>query len=388
MLTFDLMHGDDVVTKMTIDEDDGKLVDAMPPERIDLMPVGTVVDGVVRSERLKSWWSARSIPVSRTGIRHLFEALDIDDSISLLVKSMGLSLTDHYWIRPQGSSIGWHDVNFYENEFSDDVGDLLFGKEVRSGTLDLSSPDNTSEGMLMKRWKIIGGRRCLIKAGEPPYRQEAYNEKAAFILASHMGIPHVRYDVAMYDGMICSICEGFVDERTEFVSAHQIFRSKVHDPGIPMYDHFVSCCSALGMDAVPFLDRMIVFDYLIGNTDRHMNNFGAVRDAETLEWLGFAPLFDSGTSMGCDLEAEDIASEAGLDCKTFSEYFPRQMGLVRDTGWIDTDEMRRGIDEVSNMFSSIPRYRQKGRDSAIAEFLRSRADDIEGWVRERATETR
>ena len=31
----------------------------------------------------------------------------------------------------------------------------------------------------MKRWKIIGGRRCLIKAGEPPYRQEAYNEKAA-----------------------------------------------------------------------------------------------------------------------------------------------------------------------------------------------------------------
>ena len=54
MLTFDLMHGDDVVTRMTIDEDDGKLVDAMSPERIDLMPVGTVVDGVVRSERLKS----------------------------------------------------------------------------------------------------------------------------------------------------------------------------------------------------------------------------------------------------------------------------------------------------------------------------------------------
>ena len=144
MLSFDLLHRDDVVVGIVIGEDDGRIVESTEPERMDLMPTGTVVNGIVRSDRLKSWWSARSIPVSRTGIRHLFEALDIDDSISLLVKSMGLSLTDHYWIRPKGSSIGWHDVNFYENEFSDDVGDLLFGKEIRSGTLDLTSPDNTS----------------------------------------------------------------------------------------------------------------------------------------------------------------------------------------------------------------------------------------------------
>ena len=55
------------------------------------------------------------------------------------------------------------------------------------------------------------------------------------------------------------------------------------------------CCEALGIrDAV---DRMIVLDYLIVNGDRHQNNFGVVRNADTLEYLGAAPIYDSGTSL-------------------------------------------------------------------------------------------
>lgn len=40
-----------------------------------------------------------------------------------------------------------------------------------------------------------------------------------------------------------------------------------------------------------FLDRMIVLDYIIANEDRHFNNFGLLRNAETLEWSGAAPIF-------------------------------------------------------------------------------------------------
>ena len=45
---------------------------------------------------------------------------------------------------------------------------------------------------------------------------------------------------------------------------------------------------------------MIVLDYLIVNEDRHQNNFGVVRNAETLEYLGAAPIYDSGTSLWFD----------------------------------------------------------------------------------------
>ena len=187
--------------------------------------------------------------------------------------------------------------------------------------------------------------------------------------------------------MVCSICDGFIDEDTELVSAHQISRSEIHEPGVPLYDHLVSCCLHHRLDAVPFLDRMMVFDYLIGNTDRHLNNFGVIRDSHTLEWRGFAPLFDNGTSMGCDLEAEDIVSEAGLDCKPFSEYFPRQMALVRDTDWIDMDAVREGIRSASDVFSGVPQYRRSGRDAAVRAFLESRADTLEQWLADRGTES-
>lgn len=49
---------------------------------------------------------------------------------------------------------------------------------------------------------------------------------------------------------------------------------------------------------MPFLDRMIVLDHTIANGDRHLNNFGLVRDADTLEWLGSAPVYDCGRPWG------------------------------------------------------------------------------------------
>ncbi len=44
------------------------------------------------------------------------------------------------------------------------------------------------------------------------------------------------------------------------------------------------------------LDQMLAVEYLIVNEDRHQNNFGVLRDADSLEWLGAAPIYDSGTS--------------------------------------------------------------------------------------------
>lgn len=63
------------------------------------------------------------------------------------------------------------------------------------------------------------------------------------------------------------------------------------------YRHLLECCELLGIGNItPFLDRMLVLDYIIANEDRHFNNFGALRNAETLEWLGMAPIYDSGSS--------------------------------------------------------------------------------------------
>ena len=56
------------------------------------------------------------------------ETLHIPYAELLLVKCSGLSLSDQYWVTPCDAPQNWRDVNFYENDFSDDVGRALFGE--------------------------------------------------------------------------------------------------------------------------------------------------------------------------------------------------------------------------------------------------------------------
>ena len=75
--------------------------------------------------------------------------------------------------------MNWKKINFFENVFSDDIGDVLFGKTEKTKAFDFNSPDNTSDGCLKKRWKIIDGKRCLIKGGSGLERQQPFNEVIA-----------------------------------------------------------------------------------------------------------------------------------------------------------------------------------------------------------------
>ena len=58
-------------------------------------------------------------------------------------------------------------------------------------------------------------------------------------------------------------------------------------------------CSCYGVgNAKEYVDSMIAADHILGNDDRHLGNFGFIRDVETAGITGFAPLFDSGSSYG------------------------------------------------------------------------------------------
>lgn len=59
-----------------------------------------------------------------------------------LVKNLGLSLTDYYWIRPIDSGLTWEMVNLYQNDF---CGSLELEDRITSGRKPLSTytPDST-----------------------------------------------------------------------------------------------------------------------------------------------------------------------------------------------------------------------------------------------------
>jgi hypothetical protein len=54
------------------------------------------------------------------------------------------------------------------------------------------------------------------------------------------------------------------------------------------------------------------------NVDRHLGNFGIIRDVETLRWIDIAPNFDSGQAMHSQSEIYSMNFEDG-SCKFFSK---------------------------------------------------------------------
>lgn len=82
-------------------------------------------------------------------------------------KCYGLSLSDQYWIRPADLDVSWEQVNFFDNPFSEEVGNILLGVPMEGSEehISLMTPDNTSDGWLKKKWTIIDGRRRDIICG-------------------------------------------------------------------------------------------------------------------------------------------------------------------------------------------------------------------------------
>lgn len=387
LLKCTLMHKRTEVAELELDNETGfiqKIGEVYAPEHL---PVGVAVKkGVVDRASLNMWWTDRSIPASRSGVREALETLKITDTKMLLIRCFGLSLSDQYWIRPENSGLVWENINFFDNEFSDDIGDVLFGADRKPDPLNFSSPDNTSDGNLKKRWKIVGGKRCLVKGGSNPYRQQPLNEVIATEIMRRLNIPHVPYTLTWNKGAPYSVCEDFIDEDTELIPAWRIIQTKKQPNNKSLYQHFIDCADALGIPGVcVFLDKMIVLDYIIANEDRHLNNFGAIRNAETLEWLGMAPIYDSGSSLGYDKSIPMMRDASEIVCKPFKKLHAEQLKLVSSFNWIDFNALSDVGDMITKILSdeNAKDYMEENRIRVIAELTERRIGFIESLAKSR-----
>lgn len=298
---YHLMHRDEVVCSILIDPITGAILKASRPSAPELLPLGGNID----SAMLRKWWQRRAVPVSQGNIRRILERIGITTH-TYLEQNLGLSLTDHYWIKPLDADFGWQEINLFTNDFRDAVGDMQL-----SGTMDEApelptnafSPSSSVQGELRKKWIISDGKRFLIKSNHGGNSQESLNEVVASMIHQRQGKqPYVSYSPIQIgpDHPFCCICESFTSDEVEFIPAIDVVESAKKDNALSLYEHFIQVCSAHGLDdsvTRPFLEYQILTDFILTNTDRHLNNFGVLRDTHTLKFIGMAPIFDSGNSM-------------------------------------------------------------------------------------------
>ncbi|MDE7311246.1 MAG: excisionase [Eubacterium sp.] len=377
-----LMHKQIPVAQMELDAVSGAVLSVGEVYNTAHVPVGILPrHGSIDRSALNAWWRGRAIPASRAGIREALYKMQVADTQLLLEKCMGLSLSDQYWICPAGAEISWEQVNFFVHPFSEDVGNMLFGKAAKGAKASLMSPDNTSDGWLKKKWVLAGGRRCLLKGGSGAVWQEPYNEVFASRLMERLHIPHVAYELVMEDGYPYSICEDFITPDTELISAWYVMQTVKKPNHVSVYKHYLDCCERLGVPGIrEAVDRMIVADYLIVNEDRHQNNFGVVRRADSLAYLGAAPIYDSGTSLWFDKPVAMIQAGAKVSCKPFKSSHEQQVQLVSDFSWLDFCALS-GIEEEWREIVKGSVFVEQARCEAICKGLSERVKWLEGAAR-------
>lgn len=148
---------------------------------------------------------------------------------------------------------------------------------------------------------------------------EHWAEKIAAEVAGLLGIPCSRVDLAVYNRTRGTVSDSFVDEGWELVHGNQALTGTMfrYDPQLRFgqSDHRLENIylaierTFIGDDAVEKTKRQfaeyVVLDAVIGNTDRHHENWGILRTWTDEGLIGcLAPSFDHASSLGRELSDE------------------------------------------------------------------------------------
>jgi len=281
---------------MSVDIENGKIlkIHEVIDDNRHLLPIIFTGETGLSLESVNKWLDTRKIPDKREGLKEArMEFRGFEN-----YKNM-FSLSDQYWFRYKKIET-WDKMNFFTNHYGQEQGLIFFEpwKADKAAAVSMQGPDLTTNGVLRKRWVQDKDKvSWLLKAGSEVYHQEPLSEVLASITLGKLNvIPFVEYELVVYGLQFCSKCQNFITAHTEFVPASHIYKlKKRRELEETVYDHFISMCKEYGIiGAEEYMINMIAVDHILCNTDRHLGNFGFIRDAETGKILGFAPLFDFG----------------------------------------------------------------------------------------------
>ena len=303
---------------------------------------------------LSEWFKGRGIPSWRDKLDLLLHRLNIDTPSELLDKAFGLSLSDQYWIKPYGSNIAYDDVNFFDNDF--DYAEFLeaslsLNSKVVTKEASLKTPNNTTDGMLKKAWVIEDGVRYLLKGGYKTDVLQPFNEVLASMICDRLGFSHVPYTLTTYKDQVVSKCPCFITRDTELITAYQIKNNMKRYDSREDYKAYIKKLEEEGIDNARIkMENMYILDYLIMNEDRHLNNFGIIRDVNTLKWVDVAPIFDNGQSLNVQDYNEDEVVTSGhgrlfYELKPFDEIIK----VVRNLKRINIE----ALEDISEEFDKL-----------------------------------
>lgn len=192
------------------------------------------------------------------------------------------------------------------------------------------SPKNADNDYIKPDW------RYLFKSSATPYPEQFWAEIIAYQVGLQLNIS-VPPAFAAFDsttGKCGALIEWFYKESEQvFIPAGDVFQ-KVN-PGFDrrlgtqhnLVEARAYCDRLVGKTSFVPLSLMLLFDALIGNSDRHQDNWGYLvaaldernADGTPKTEITFAPWFDNGTSMGHERFVHKVQGWSDANFKTYIE---------------------------------------------------------------------
>ena len=295
----------------------------MPLSLRDIKGSTPVADTIKKQTGFYNWCSTRILNINRANAKKILNALNLSQSeegkFMVAMACHSVSLSDCYWTKLNvETDLNWNNVNLYTNHLSEVIRHIaLTGELTITGKINGTTPEVTGQGAYAKAWRREDNGLYLYKA-DGELKQESKIEVEISNILDCFNIDHVHYEAGSYENdpdLFCCKCKCISDENTAIVPA----------------EHFFTWCNRQGKDfkqEVLKLDaenyyKMLVVDYLVANTDRHIQNWGFYMDNATGQIKGLHPLFDHNNGFDKDaIENEDFPSivESNKSLKECAEY--------------------------------------------------------------------
>ncbi len=237
-----------------------------------------------QTKDVEGWLASRAIDAHRINSRLLKRALRLratDDAHTALAVNAA-TVTDRYWFRPEGSTARYADIRFQENYF-----DTLALRGDPDGFSHKPSrtPELTNTGSYEKCWRLIDGIWWMYKSGA---ENEHFSELFLCLLGEKLGLLAAHYEM-----------DGDYIRTKDFTNGASVNFEPI---SALMGDNedYSDCFDAIFAISPTLAEqylRMIWFDTVCYNMDRHTGNFGFLRDIESGKILSMAPSFDHNIAL-------------------------------------------------------------------------------------------
>lgn len=286
---YEIMHLDKIVA--TIDIKKGNTRIDQPKFMPHSLYFEDVVDVEVAINNINNfyhWCATRLLSLDRKYAKEILNSIGAKqpltdmDRAKIALTYRCLSLRDVYWVREKGDISAYCNINLYNHSLNEALVDIaLRGRSLTVNNSKLIASDLSTNGLFPKAW---------------------IRERSGFVLLKDGGTDIVRREHLASEIAKC-FTNDCVDYRLrkykeEWVSESNIFTSLNHSI-LPMEDFDIYCANQ-EIDLYTYVEeldadnyyRMNLIDYLVGNTDRHMGNWGLLIDNATNTPVKLHPLMD------------------------------------------------------------------------------------------------